>query len=152
MIGTASAGDTSMWKSALDFVVDIIKKLIVAVVAAAITAIAAMIYFHSIAVGLSSFGGSWWNDYWYLPVALGLLKLLEGYFLYKYRGLFPVILGITFISAVVFSLYRLNVLPAESVPLVVFFCLFVFILFNTALVVSFIVWRIVANIASQSKV
>jgi hypothetical protein len=142
-----------MWKSALDFVVDLIKKLIVAVIAAAITAIAVGIYFHSIVVALSSFGLSWWDQYWYLVVTLGLFALFEGYLLYKKRGFFPILLGITFLGALVFSLYRLNVFSVQSVPLVVVFCLFVLILFNSAVIAGFIIWRIIANMASsQSRV
>ena len=136
-----------MWATWWNFVVDIAKKLIVAIISVPILAGATIIYLNTIWVAVSSFGSEWYTDYWYLVLTASLLVILEAYVLYKHRELFPKLLIFAFILAVVFSLYRLHALPAglQDLPLLVFFCLFVITLFHFAVIAAFIGWRTISN-------
>lgn len=135
------------WNTSWDFLVDLFKKLIVAIVAGFITALATFVYANTILAAVSSFSADWWSEYWFLVIICFLVVVLEGYALYKYPSLFPWLVIATIVIAAFFSLYRLHML-SENWPITPFFCLFVVILFNLVAIVSFVVCQAVANIRS----
>jgi hypothetical protein len=130
------------WNTTWDFVVDLIKKEIVAVVTGLLTAVATFIYASTIVPAVSTFAWDWWGEYWYLVVICSLVVLLEAYLLYNYQRLFPWLVIVTIIIGAIFALYRMHSFP-ENWPLSPFFCVFLILLLNVAVIVWFLVWRAV---------
>jgi hypothetical protein len=135
-----------VWPSLHAFVLDIWKKLLVAILAAPVLSLATIVYSKSLLVGISSFAPEWYRQYWYLILTAFVLAVLEAYTLYKRRNFFPILVGVTFVLLVVFSLYRLGFAGLQTVPLVAYFFLFCTVLWQMVVVLGFIAWRLMANI------
>ena len=100
-----------MWRGWWEFVIDIVKKMIVTVVTAPILAVAIVVYANSISVAISSFRLDFYATYWYLVVSSLLLSVLFAYVLYKRRAFFPILVPFTLVLTAIFSSYRLHLLP-----------------------------------------
>jgi hypothetical protein len=139
-----------MWKGWGDFFLDLIKKEIVTIVSVPILTFATIVYVNSIAAAVSSFRLDFYTGYWYLVIASFLVGVLAGYSLYKNRTFFPILVVSTIALIGIFSAYRLHLLPTmvQNFPMWGFFLIYLLALFNLVVVMAFVVWRIVANIAT----
>jgi hypothetical protein len=133
-------------------IVDLGKKLLIAVIAAPILTVAAVFYSDTILVAATSFDADWRATYWYLILLGALLGVAQGYALFKRRGLFPWIVGVAILLMIAFAMHRLNVAPLIGGPLWIYFLLLWIVLFQLAVIAISLVWWLVAQTYAASRI
>jgi hypothetical protein len=139
----------------MDFCIDILKKLIVSVLAAPLLSIATIFWFRASEGFLLSYDRSWYSHYWFLVLFAAIVVIIQGYVTLNSRR--TVIYYLIFSSLFVvfycsFSLRNdLNLTAIyDRVPLWVFFFTLNLILFQICLILCFFAQRLAVNILGHT--
>lgn len=137
-----------MWPSMGNFLIDITKKLLVSIIVTLIFVICALFYTEPIKAAVYFFSPSWYVNYWYILLCSILFAVLEGFCAVNWpsRIYIAVLIGFTFVCAVIFSIYELGSFILQSISVVYYFALFCFILSQILLFGILTLWWLVQKI------